>query len=105
MSAMVRIEPEFTRSSFDGNYWLGHCVGFRVECQDKRVGVVENVRFESRIDRPDELIVRCRGLLGRELVIEVDEVAVIVPSEMRLRIKHRPQPAAQGKPRRWHVYA
>lgn len=102
---MVRIEPEFTRSSFDGDYWLGHCEGFRVECQDKLVGFVKNVRFESRIDRPDELIVRCGGLFGRELVVEVDEVAVIAPSEMRLRIRHRPQPEARAKPRRGHVYA
>lgn len=102
---MVRIEPEFTRSSFDADYWLGHCEGFRVECQDKLVGFVENVRFESRIDRPDELIVRCRGLFGGELLIDAEEVAVIVPSEMRLRIRHRTQPEARAKARRWHVYA
>jgi hypothetical protein len=100
---MVRIEPEFTRSTFDADYWLGHCEGFRVECQDKPVGVVENVRFESRIDRPDELIVRSGGLFWRELVIAADEVAVIVPSEMRLRIRHRPQPAIRAKSRHRHI--
>ena len=89
---MVRIEPEFTRSSFDADYWLGHCEGFRVECREKPVGVVENVRFQTRIDRPDELIVRCGGLSRRTLVvIAADEVAVIVPGEQRLRVKHRPQ--------------
>jgi hypothetical protein len=102
---MVRIEPEFTRSSLDAGYWLAHCEGFRVECQDKLVGVVENVRFESRIDRPDDLLVRCGGLFRRELVIEADEVAVIVPHEMRLRIRHRPQPDTGPKHRRRHVYA
>jgi hypothetical protein len=102
---MVQIEPEFTRSSFDTSYWLSHCEGFRVECQDKLIGFVENVRFESRIDRPDELIVRGGGLFGRELAIEIEEVAVIAPAQLRLRIRHRPQPAARSKPRRWHVYA
>jgi hypothetical protein len=43
------------------------------------MSVVEGVRFGSRCDRPDVLIVRA-GLFGRcELAVPVEAVQVIVP--------------------------
>ena len=88
---MVQIEPEFQRSSFDANYWLSHCEGYLVETPNGRIGTVENVRFGKRLDRPDELLVR-QGTIRRHLVwIATDEVAVINPRELRLRLKGMPR--------------
>jgi hypothetical protein len=51
------------------------------------VEVVEDVHSLSRVDCPDELIAGRGRLRTRELKIDVDEVAVIVPGEMRLRLR------------------
>ena len=88
--AMVRIEPQFQRSSFDANFWLSHCEGYLVESPSGRIGTVENVRFGKRLDRPDELLVR-QGTIRRHLLcIAADDVAVINPRELRLRVKGLP---------------
>ena len=95
---MVRIEPDFQRSSFDANFWLSHCEGYLVETPSGRIGTVEHVRFGKRLDRPDELLVR-QGTIRRHLVsIATDEVAVINPRELRLRLKGLPgvSPPPQG---------
>jgi hypothetical protein len=69
----------------DLDYWLRNCEGFRVERADGgRVGVVEGVRFGSRADRPDVLVVRA-GLFGRrELEIAAAAVREVVPREKRV---------------------
>jgi hypothetical protein len=48
---------------WDTDYWLCRCEGFAVEAPQGRLGIVEEVRFRSRLDRPDELLVR-GGLFG-----------------------------------------
>ena len=44
--------------AFDFDYRLCRCEGFRVDSPGGRVGIVEEVHFRSRIDRPDVLVVR-----------------------------------------------
>lgn len=79
--------PEQKRHKFpsyqpvDADYWLCRCEGFRVDSEQGRLGIVEEVRFGSRVDRPDWLAVR-GGLFARTLrVVPVDEVAAIYPRE------------------------
>jgi hypothetical protein len=80
--------PSYGRSVFDADYWLSRAEGFAVESPSAgRVGVVESLRFYSRHDRPDELVVRV-GRLGRRLIaIAADDVDSVLPREKRLILK------------------
>jgi len=70
------------RRSFDSDYWLCRCEGFQVDFRHGLLGTVEEVRFHSRVDRPDWLAVRTGGLFSRRLrVISVDYVTAILPRE------------------------
>ena len=71
----------------DPDYWLCRCEGFRVDSSAGRVGFVEEVRFRSRLDRPDALAVRT-GFLGRRLLlVPVEEVEELAPREGRLVLR------------------
>lgn len=61
-------------SSLDLSYWLSRCEGFRVESPEGRIGTVEGVRYGSRADRPDALVVRAGFFGRRRLTIPVDQV-------------------------------
>jgi uncharacterized protein YrrD len=79
-------EQPFQRSSFDREYWLGHCEGFRVEVNGRRLGVVEQVIFDARTARPDSLIVR-RGLFRFGITaVPVLAVADVIPSRKLLTL-------------------
>ena len=87
---MTHVAPEAERSSFDEQYWLGHCEGFRVTGSDGFAGVVQEVRFGPDRQRPEELVV-CSGRLRlRSVLVPADEVALVVPRQMRLRLRHAP---------------
>jgi len=65
---------------------LVRCEGFEVDSPVGLVGVVEGIRFGSRIDAPDFLEVR-GGRLGRELLlVPVEAVQEISPEEERVRV-------------------
>jgi hypothetical protein len=90
--------PPYQRSSFDRDYWLSHCEGFTVMSSAGRVGVVKEVRFRSRADRPDVLVVRA-GLLGRRtILIAIDDVDEVIPREKRIRLRGAPQPLPNDRP-------
>jgi hypothetical protein len=76
--------------TFDLDYRLCRCEGFRVDSPEGRVGVVQEAHFRSRIDRPDALVVRT-GLLGRLLMISVEEVAEVSLGEERVVLVRAPQ--------------
>jgi hypothetical protein len=76
--------------TFDLDYRLCRCQGFRVDSPRGREGVVQEVRFGSRIDRPDALAVGTR-LLGRLLLIPVDDVEEVVLSEERVVLTRAPE--------------
>jgi hypothetical protein len=68
-------------SATDRDFWLGHCEEFAVYTGDGPLGVVEGIRFQSRIDRPDLLEVR-RGRLGRRtLLVPVEHVDLVDPKD------------------------
>lgn len=79
----------------DPDCWL-RCEGFCVESPDGRIGFVAELRFSSRIDRPDELVVHA-GLLGRRiLIVPVSEVTEIRPGQRRIVLGRSPSPSASG---------
>jgi hypothetical protein len=53
--------------------------------------LVEAVRFGSRLDRPDELLVRGGVLGNRRLVIPVADVVEIDPRQRRLVLRGAPE--------------
>ena len=78
------------RRAFDADYWLCRCEGFRVDStRHGPVGTVEEIRFHSRVDRPDWLAVRTGGLFSRRVrVISVEYVAAIIPREGLIVLSH-----------------
>jgi hypothetical protein len=52
--------------------------------------LVEAVRFGSRLDRPDELLVRGGVLGNRRLVVAVSDVREVVPREERVVLRCSP---------------
>jgi hypothetical protein len=94
-----------SRASVERDYWLCRCEGFEVESPRGRTGVVEGVRFLSRVDQPDLLEVRA-GLFGRQLLlVPAEEVEGIFATEERLVLRSAPprhHRQAYGL-RAWHI--
>jgi len=67
-------------------YWLSTCEGFRVDSNDGRVGIVEEVRF-SPDRQPEALAVRTGLLRMRLLLVPVGEVDRIVPRRKRVLLR------------------
>ena len=66
--------------ALEEDYRLGHCQGFAAVDLDESIGIVTDVRFLSRVDRPDELEVTIRGRFHRRSVwIPVDHVEEVSP--------------------------
>ena len=85
-SALALDLAESSHASFDRDYWLAHCEGYRVESPAGGVGLVEEVIPPSD-DRPGLLVVR-GGLLGRRLLlVPTSDVAVVVPRALRLFLR------------------
>ena len=84
--------PSFPSSSSaeesrDHDALLVRCEGFEVDSPVGIVGVVEGLRFDSRIDVPDFLEVR-GGRLGRELLlVPVEAVQEIWPDDERVLVR------------------
>lgn len=76
----------------DDDYWLAHCEGFEVECPRGAVGVVESVRFVSRLDRPDQLEVGIGRFRSRALMVPVEGVEEVDPEQRRIRLTFDPCP-------------
>lgn len=77
--------PELPRMfALDRDYWLCRCEGFQLHGYNGRLGVVAEVRYRSRHDLPDELVVY-GGLFGnRVTLVRVEDVFEILPGEMRM---------------------
>src|SRR5947207_2108631 len=73
----------------DRDYWLCRCQGFDAYRGGRRPGKVAEVRFRSRHDRPDALVVR--GRLSRApRVVRVEEVESIEPDRQRVVLRDTP---------------
>jgi hypothetical protein len=80
----------------DWAYWLCRCEGFRVEAPEGCVGLVDGVRFRTRLDRPDVLLVRVGRLRHRLLSVSVAEIAELLPAEGRIILRGPVGPARAG---------
>jgi hypothetical protein len=84
----------------DREFWLGHCEGFEVCAGDRRVGVVEYVRYGSSHDRPDAVYARCGTFRTRVLEVPVGDVEALDPPMETLWISAalaaRPEFGASG---------
>ena len=67
-------------------YWLGHCEGFDVRAGDRRVGVVEYVRYGSAHDRPDAIFALRGTFRTRVLEVPVEDVKELDPDDETLWI-------------------
>jgi hypothetical protein len=65
----------------DREYWLGHCEGFDVRAGDRRVGVVEYVRYGSAHDRPDAIFALTGTFRTRVLEVPVSDVEELDPHD------------------------
>jgi hypothetical protein len=79
------VTPEDTGSGRD--YWLGRCTGFTVEANGRPCGRVEWLRYASRVDRPDALVVRTGRLRRRRLIVRADDVREIDPWLERVYVR------------------
>jgi hypothetical protein len=86
MTATTHSGSDITYWSRD--YWLGHCEGFRVDCPDGRVGIVETVLGDE--DEPTALAVR-EGLFALETVIvPIEDVVEVHPRAERILLAAAP---------------
>ncbi len=77
---------------------LSSCHGYEVEAPEARLGVVQELRYGRRHDRPDLLVVRAGRLRRRTLLVPVDLVEQALPEQRRLVL--RSAPAAEEARRR-----
>jgi hypothetical protein len=68
----------------DTEYWLRHCEGFRVESPRRRLGVVECVAAEDALEGAEVVAVRTGGFRSRRVMVALDDVIEVRPSECRL---------------------
>jgi hypothetical protein len=72
---------------FDRDYWLCRCDGFDVYRDGRWVGRVEELRFLSREDRPDWLMVRGRLFRRHPQAVTVDDVETIEPQAREVALR------------------
>jgi hypothetical protein len=74
----------------DGDYWLGHCEGFKVQSPEGEVGVVEAVVHAPDAGRPAYLAVTGGRLLLQTALVPCGEVVSVDARQARLDVRARP---------------
>jgi hypothetical protein len=85
-------------------YWLGHCEGFAVRAGDRRVGVVEYVRYGSAHDRPDAIFAVGGTFRTRVLEVPVADVEGLDPEDETVWISDSLAATAPFAPARLEAY-
>jgi len=80
-------------SSYGRDYWLHRCEGFTVQRGQRELGKVTGLRFQASTE-PELLEVRTR-LLGKRLLIPVEQVEQIDPATRRIILGASPVSAPQ----------
>jgi len=75
----------------DREFWLAHCEGFLVDSPEGPVGVVETVRFGSRLDLPDEIEIRAGRIRPIEFVVPIEEIVEVDPEAELIRLAYGPR--------------
>jgi hypothetical protein len=65
-------------------YWLCRCDRFRVAADGHDMGVVDSVRFGSRLDQPDAVVIRTGRVHRSYWAVSQDDVVAIHPEERLL---------------------
>jgi hypothetical protein len=73
----------------DTGYWLRHCEGFRVDSTRRRLGVVECVAAEETMEGAGIVAVRTGGFRSRRVMVPLEDVVEVRPSECRLIVLDR----------------
>jgi len=73
-----------------GEYWLGHCEGFRVRSPEGEVGVVESVVYARDAERPAYLAVTGGRFALHTALVPCGEVVSIDARHARLDVQARP---------------
>lgn len=80
------VTPASDPGSFDRDYWIAHCDGFRVDGTEGRIGVVHHTLQDSE---GRATLAVLAGRLGRRLLlIQASEVAFIVPRARHIWLRN-----------------
>jgi hypothetical protein len=79
-----------TAARMGGDYWLGHCEGFKVQSPEGEVGVVESVVYAADAVRPAYLAVTGGRLLLHTALVPCDQVVSVDARQTRLDVQARP---------------
>jgi hypothetical protein len=79
-----------------GEYWLGHCEGFKVQSPEGDVGIVESVVYATDAARPAYLAVTGGRLLLHTALVPCTEVISIDARQTRLGVQARPARQSLG---------
>ena len=77
-------------------YWLNHCVGFAVEAEGRLRGRVALLKYRSRADRPDVLVVQQSPSVGRRFSLRAEDVRAVDPWRERVYVSEQPSTVAAG---------
>lgn len=95
-AAALQQPPQAPPSTFDRDYWIGSCEGYRVDGQGGRIGVVEEVQIDPA--QPSRTLLSIRaGLLGRRvMLVSSDQIEFIVPRVERIWLRTPPTILSTG---------
>lgn len=86
IDALARGGEEAILADADMSYWLCTCEGFRVDSENGRVGLVEEVRL-SPSKKPQALAVRTGLFRTRLEIVPVSDVERIIPRKKRVLLR------------------
>lgn len=80
---MAAVLPEVTEDHgcWTREYWLRHCVGFRVACPEGRLGFVEEVLLSPEGGEPEALAIRIGSARTRLADVPITEIGALKPEE------------------------
>lgn len=79
----------------DRDYWLANCHGFSVTAAGRRLGIVEDILFLSRIDCPDSLVLRSGSIRLQRTLVPVTTVEQIRPRSRQIVLAATASPTRQ----------
>jgi len=82
------------------DYWLNGCVGFAVEAEGRINGRVALLKYRSRADRPDVLVIQQSPLVGHRFSLRAEDVRAVDPWRERVYVWEQPSTAVPRLARR-----
>ena len=82
------------------DYWLNRCVGFAVEAEGRISGRVALLKYRSRADRPDALVIQQSPLVEHRFSLRAEDVRAVDPWRERVYVREQPSTAVPRLARR-----